>query len=63
MLRDSISVNTKVCALQLKQKSFACVFHGILWNFSVATFYKTVEEEHPVTLLVSGFDFFQGSCS
>ena len=38
MLCNSISVNMKVCALQLKQKSTTGVFHGILRNFRTATF-------------------------
>ena len=38
MLSNSISVNMKFFALQLKQKSTAGVFHGILQNFRTATF-------------------------
>ena len=38
MLRYSSSVNTKIYALHLKQKSNAGVFHGILRNFRTATF-------------------------
>ena len=38
MLHNSISVDTKVYALQLKQKSTAGVLHGILQNFRIASF-------------------------
>ena len=38
MLHNSISVDMKIYALQLKQKSIAGVFNGILQNFRTATF-------------------------
>ena len=38
MLRNSVSVDVKVCASELKQKSTASVFHGILRNARKATF-------------------------
>ena len=43
MLRYSSSVNTKIYALHLKQKSNAGVFHGILRNFRTATFQNDFE--------------------
>ena len=38
MLCNSFSVDIKVYALQLKQKSFTGVFHGVLRNFRTVTF-------------------------
>ena len=38
MLSNSVFVDMKVYALQLKQKYTAGVFHGILQNFRPATF-------------------------
>ena len=38
MLQNLVSVDMKVCSLQLKQKSTAGVSNGILQNFRKATF-------------------------
>ena len=71
MLRNSVSVDMKVYTLQLKQKFATGVFHRILRLFRPALsrivfggcFWKENREGqgHAVTLVVSGFHFFQGS--
>ena len=43
MLHNSISVDMKDYALQLKQKSFGGVSNGILQNFRTATFENSFE--------------------
>ena len=65
MLHNSISVDMQVYALQLKEKSTADVSNRILQNFRTAAFENNLRglrrgvEERALTLVISGFHFFQ----
>ena len=70
MLHDSVFVDMTVFALQLKEKSTACVSDEILRNFRTATFEVNFEgyfwkenrrgEGRAVSLVISGFHYFIG---
>ena len=73
MLRNSVSVDMKIYAQQLKQKFTAGFFHEILQNFRTATLENNLggclwkenrgDKGRGVTLVVSGdLYFFQSSC-